>query len=526
MAPSWTLLVFASCLIFWCVRAQLPTPLESHAASSLYGADCSEWCLNGSVVLQPQVFGSTNAYCSDPRGCHWMWRMRIVPCSMALLAFDAEVGPSAVAYSTIDSAAHRALAFFCTESGSGATLEVRSAGMPSPLMQWRYQLTTCAALLGDLASAPGTFSGADTSVQLEAQQWFGSGAERLEASEVECSADARAVERPCEQCFGGVHAMALPHNASAPLIEACGYPPTGADLGDCELHWHLCYDVCSGAASHVGARLGSGIDVARVSVGGARATVRVGELAARGRTLIALTDAESVQALDAGAASFYLAWEYRQAPARALWQAPARDGLFVAQHLALAMRTGEVLASGAGRALGAYVWDGRQLNGIEAVEAAARSLSRLEAGLVAGLVVAVVAAVAGWAVAGWLACRRGRGRAQSATESVVLHMDSEAGGGHISSEWDGAVAAARQVLKETERPDMAHLYMDGAELEEHHRKLQQKRDAAQKLVERDYERRGGRLGTAVRAIPGGEALLESYREGQAELQAERMLGSK
>lgn len=536
-----------------CSSQQLPSPLTSYAATSLYGTDCSEWCLNGTTVLQPREFGSTNQYCTDERGCYWKWRMHIVPCSMSLLSFDAEVGNTAAAtlFSTIDSAAAATLGFYCSESDGDAVLELRSTSAAymiiGPLMQWRYRQIDCATLLDNLAASTAPFAGSSVNVQLGVQQWFGSGAERLEALEVDCAdAAQQATLGQCRQCFAGTQLAPLPRNASALLTQACGFMPGDAAVGDikaCPVRWRFCYDVCADRSSDVAVRLGGGGPLADVQERGARAPVlRAGEPDGRGRTLFALTDADSVQALDDGYASFYVAWEYREAPSDALWRADGRDALFVAMHFALVTRDGEQLSAlhqiGELHALGAYAWDGSAPTGMDALVHAASSMSAQEAGFLAGFIVASACCVMGWSVALilWLRQRRGGehhdgfsllGVGNAEADHAVVGVTADLScmtEGRIRAEREEAqrqtriATAQKRVTELRTQPDYSHLTMERDEAREHAERRAVELAQAERELDAALAENGGRLQNALRALPGGTSLMTAYRSGGYEYQ--------
>jgi len=495
----------------------------------VYGSDCSQWCFNGNVTLLAPQLGETNEFCTDTRGCYWRWRLSIVPCSMSMLSFDAEVGPEGLLYSQIDSAAAEALGFFCTESGSGAELQVREIGAVSPLMQWVYQFATCHELLSDLAARGGTFSGADTSVVISAQRWFGSDSARLEDLEAECTEPVHdAALGPCTQCFAGSLSVPLPSNCSTELAEACGYLP-GASLGACTVAWQFCHNVCTGKTTLAAVSLGAGAALKHVNQQAAGAlALRSGELPLRGRTAFALTDADSVAALDAGEARFYLAWEYREAPPAALWRADNRDGLFVGMHFAMITAAGDELrlettAGAAAHSLGAYAWNGEQGTGIEALKDAVHKLSSSEVGWIVGFSLMTALCVGVTLVAVYVIYRVWK---YHPPPSDAQHFQAAIGAENgletrraapvEMSEWDRSVAEARELLRRTsEERDMAIVTMDDAEYREHEARKQRQIEAAKALVQRDYEKKGGRIGAVIdtfglRGV--SEAVKESRRE--------------
>lgn len=532
---------FIFLVLFAALARALPSPLTSEASSSLYGTDCSEWCLNGSVVLQPDSFGDTNQYCSDARGCYWLWRMRIVPCSMSLLSFDAEVGTAGTLYSTIDPADHATLGFYCSESGSGSSLELRSHNALAPLMQWRYQMTTCAALLGNLAARLAPFSGSDTIVELSEQTWFGSQAERLENLEVDCDApEQRAVLAPCEQCFAGTQLAPLPQNTSDTLAVACGFAPGEITVGPpkmCPVRWHFCYDACGDVASSVAVRLGSGTPLKSVNAAAARKlSVQAGEPDNRGRTVYALTDAPSVQALDAGAATFFLLWEYREAPQDELFRTSGRDALFVALHFAMETDGGEQLSAlkqyGSDiHSLGTYAWDGAAPTGIDAVVAQAKSLSSREAGLVAGIVligVALLASIGLNLYLLWMAWSQHRPLIADIGDSVYQYSEERAAPPVPTTPYEKKQAElalqrrGAQVAIERWKSDTSHLTMTDEEGAIYRAQLKRDKEDAERFLQDDYDKNGGALGSAAQRLPVISAVVNSYRAGQDELRREQM----
>jgi hypothetical protein len=380
-------------------HATLPSPLVGSAVDRLVGTDCTAWCFNGTSLLQPEVWGTTNTWCPDAHGCEWTWSVTVAPCSTALLSFDALVGPARVRYATIDAATAAALQFYCSQSGSSAVLELRPVGGAAPIMTWRYQSTTCAALLGNLAAGSAPFAGAETSVALGAAGalWFASGAERLEAAEVDCAHARPADEAACTQCFRG--ADTLPVAPGGAWADVCG--PTATE---CEAQWSFCWNVCSGHTSHASFQMG-GTPVAKLGVRG-RLRAVCSTSALRGRTIVALTDAPDVAALDAGAASVYAVWEYRDVECDALMRAPRRSGLFVQRHVAVqraATDAGQPAAMAAalnlaGGGLDDRVWTGRR-SLLDSVSTTAQELSSTEVGLIVGLAVAGTLCIAGWMLA-------------------------------------------------------------------------------------------------------------------------------
>lgn len=360
--------------------ASVPGPLTSYAGSSLYGHDCTEWCVNGSAILQPTNFGDTNAFCTDPRGCFFIWRMRFTPCSLALLDFDAEIGSSAITYSQIDPAASRTLNMYCTTSSGTTSLEVRSVSSPTPLMQWRYASTDCLTLLNNLASHTTHIVDSSISLELDDQEWFASGADSLLAAQSECGD----YGLPCEQCFAGTQLFNVANNASVLLQEACG--TTASEV--CSMRWSFCYDACNTKITHVAVKVGTLALAQVVDLRAKDLDVRIGQPDQRGSSIIALTDSKSVQDIDEGRANFFLAWEERVAPPEALWRSPRRDALFMALYLGLETRDGTVITTTTSSdPLGFYAWDGQTKTGIEGIVRAASHLSSTEKGLIASTVV-------------------------------------------------------------------------------------------------------------------------------------------
>ena len=509
-------------------HAALPSPLTSYGGTVLYGHDCAEYCLNGSAVLQPSVFGQTNQYCADARGCYWLWHMRFVPCSLALLAFDAEVGAATPAelFSDIDPAAHSSLGLYCVENGGTALIEVREAGATVPLMDWRYQGANCLGVLSNLAiAAANSLSGADINLDLAGQQWFGTGDQALLGTADACSDDDSSL-LPCEQCFEGALELNIGQSNATTLVQqACG---VGASV--CTARWSFCYDACKQHTSLLTVRLGTLSLKDLVGPASAKTVMmRTGEPDQRGRTLFALTDVTDVQGIDDGRATFFLAWEYRLAPAEALWRAPARDALFVALHFGLETQDGVILTmSTAQGALGDYAWDGQTQTGINGlVHAATDSISGSKAGMVAGLVVLGVWGLIGWALLCWMYVVRG----------YMLHnMDTPSSGEpyatsvlltETQSRSNSNISALAQTLRKTDvakahetvtavAHDKSYLYTNSEQQraleEENARQLAE----AQQVLRQDYEDKGGRAGHLLRSLPGGTTLIEAARSGGQE----------
>jgi len=537
--------------------AQLPTPLTSYAGATLYGTDCEELCFNGTQLLQPQQLGYTNDYCTDERGCYWRWHLRVTPCSASLLAFDAEVGAAAVPYSQIDPAAHAALGFYCMQSGSGVTLQIRPQVGDAFRMEWRYEQTTCADALGALATSSAPFAGADTLVQLGVGRWYGSDARPLQNNAVNCDAPQQRAEiaRPCEQCFAGTQLAPLERNASAELTRACGYMPGDAALGpvkDCPVRWHFCYDACTQRTRDLAVQVGASTPLRKL-IGRALA-VRAGAPDDRGRTLFALTDAANVQELDDGAAVFYLAWEYRQSQPEPLWRADARDRLFVALHFAMQTDGGELLMYthqiGGMHALGAYAWDGSAPTGMDAVVSAAKSLSGREGGLVAGLCVMGAVLLISLGCNVWLCVVASRHHGDAAG-SLLPTLSSDAGdaallapaatqtseariaahiGSALADPTDAAaqaqrqqqlgvsVAAAEEALAaamQRRDKDMAHTYMESDDYAAHKAGLDAAVLDAKRQLSEAKAAAGPRAHQFVRSVPGGASLLGQLAAGSA-----------
>lgn len=546
--------------------AQLPTPLTSYASSSLYGADCSEMCFNGTQMLQPETLGYTNDFCTDERACYWRWHLRLVPCSASLLAFDAEIGDGLVRYSDVDPTTHATLGFYCMQSGDGVALQLRPGGSSTQfLMEWRYEQTNCADALAALAGLDAPFAGSTTLVQLGVGHWRGSAAVPLPSNAQNCDAPQQRAEvaRPCQQCFAGTQLAPLERNASAELTQACGFMAGDAAIGavkDCAVRWHFCWDACTGRTTDLAVALGSGAPLRTVSAMAGRDTrLRAGEPDDRGRTLFALTDATSVQELDDGGATFYLAWEYREAPPTALWRADARDPLFVALHFALLTDASELLIAvhqtGAAHALGAYAWDGSAPTGMDAVVEAARSLSHTEAGLVAGIVVLGVLFLASVACNVWQCVLIARSQHDVNNTHVLTSSVYPSGGGSsgqasprytplasdaepaataapaatapISAALTGAAATdpaaqaahAQQLTDSVSRAearlaaalqakksDMTLLWTDSAEGAAHEAALDREVRLAQAHLEGARLQAGSRFERAARSIPGAATL--------------------
>jgi hypothetical protein len=529
----WCALPLTLALLLFVCRASLPSPLGD-TNTLLYGYDCSQWCINGTQNLYPAVEGETNAYCSDPRRCYWFWRLSFVPCSLSLLSFDAEVGDAGVIYSQIDSTAARNLGVYCTYADGASQLQIRESDAPTnalPLMSWVYNSVDCLTLLSTLAAAPGSFVAGSTNVALEAQQWSGSTTASLQADEVECSDHSQThALLPCEQCFLGRQLVNVPANATSDALAlACGSTATS-----CLVSWNFCYNTCTQRTSRVTVKVGSGT---LKQVAGVSLSFQAGEPDQRGRTLFALTDAASVQDIDQGKARFYLAWEYKRAPPAALFRAANRDNQFVALHFGMETSDGDTLlaprqTSSAQAALGAYEWDGLQGTGIDVVVHAASSLTSKEKGLIAGIVVIGVLCVIGWLGFAWLALMAYWHRSHHhddehhhtplmmsdrfATSSVV---DSYlASGGTAASAAAAATTPtqqktmsldeAKRVVEESKtKKDLTYLYMDLKEQKLHDTRKAAELSEAQRLIDADYQARGG----AATRIPGATTLIGAAR---------------
>ena len=420
------------------VRASLPSPLVGSAADRLLGADCTAWCFNGTDMLQPEVWGATNTWCPDAHGCEWAWSVTVAPCSAALLSFNAHVGPARARYATIDPVTAAALHFYCSQSGSSVVLELRPVGGAAPIMTWHYAMTTCAALLGDLAGGHAGFVGSETSVALGTASavWFASGVTRLEAGETDCAVARPADEAPCLQCFRG--ADTLPVAPGGAWADACG-----ATAAECEAQWSFCWNVCTGRTSHASFQLG-GTPASQLGVHGRLRAVCAAS-AVRGRTIIALTDAPDVVALDAGQASLYVAWEYRDVECTALMRAPRRSALFVQRHVAVQRADTGAMAAALNIVSGGLddrAWGGRHTTLADAVSATAHSMSSTEIGLAVGLAVAGTLCIAGWLLALVLWYRGSRPREGLIASIPMLWSDGDDQRAALLAQRDAAQADA------------------------------------------------------------------------------------
>ena len=312
----------------------LPSPLSGSADDRLYGSDCSQWCFNGTDVLQPEVFGTSNSYCPDSRGCNWHWRVSFAPCSLSLLDFDALVGPDQIPFSQIDPAAVASTQLYCSQSDTGVVVELRPHSS-APIMTWHYRDVTCAELMANFASRQAEFMTHEVGVSLGGDDWFANGLTRLEDKEVDCETTRSLTDdlNPCTQCFRGVEEPTLPANG---WDDVCG-----AQATTCQVEWRFCYDACHDSTSKASIRVGSAS--LKEITGTNQLTVQCAQK--HGRAVLALTDADSIDALDAGQANVYLAWEYRDVECDALMRAPRRHALFVERHFAL-QRQAHKLANG------------------------------------------------------------------------------------------------------------------------------------------------------------------------------------
>lgn len=395
-----TAALLASVLVLVAGAAALASPLSGSAEDRLLGDDCSRWCFNGTDVLQPEVFGVSNAQCPDARGCEWQWRLSVAPCSLSLLDFEARLGPQRADYSHLDPAAAQALGFYCSESDSSVVLELRPHG-DAPIMTWHYSQTSCAALMSDFSAQQAHFQQHETAVDIDGSRWFATGAERLEQREVDCASEPllRGDLLPCEQCFRGVEELNLP--SSAGWSDVCG---SGAST--CQAEWRFCYDACTARTSKQSLQIGSALLRTVSPQAAERLHVVCGQV--RGLTVVALTDADDVEALDDGDSSVYALWEYRAADCEALWRAPRRGDLFLRRHFALE-REARVDAAGASvppselsrGAVATGGLDDRVWYGGQSVHGAAGGGSGGYTSLETALIV-VVSVVSAACVLGWL----------------------------------------------------------------------------------------------------------------------------
>lgn len=443
------------------VRATLPSPLSGSAVDRLVGTDCTPWCFNSTDMLQPEVWGSTNTWCPDAHGCEWAWSVSVTPCSVSLLSFEAYVGVARTPYAQIDPATAAALQFYCSQSGSSAVLELRPIGGAAPIMTWRYQLTTCATLLADLAGGAATFVSHETNVALGVgSTWFASGATSLEATEVDCQHSRASDEASCEQCFRGADQLAVAPGGA--WSDVCG-----ATAAECQAEWAFCWNVCTGKTSHASFQMG-GTPVGKLGVHGNLRAVCLAS-AVRGRTIVALTNVADVAALDAGQASVYVAWEYRDVDCAALMRAPRRSSLFVQRHIALeraahtdgervwppAMVAAINLASGG---LDDRAWGGRH-SLVDSVSATASSLSGTEVGLIVGLAVTGALCIMGWALAGLLWFRGSRPR-EGLLAAIPLPTLWASG----ADPERAALVAERDEMDRIAEEDASYLHKDNATL--------------------------------------------------------------
>lgn len=483
------------------VCSALSSPLTGTAAERLYGDDCSQWCFNGTDILQPEVFGTSNTYCPDSRGCEWKWRLSFAPCSLSLLDFDALVGPDGKPYSDIDPAGAASLQFYCSQSDGGVVLELRphAAG---PIMTWHYRDVTCVELLGDFASRQAEFTSHEVGISLDRSDWFATGATRLEDQEVDCATHKLLHDdlEPCEQCFRGLEEPTLPTSGWS---DVCG-----ANANSCQVDWHFCYDVCTGKTRR------AGIDVGSASL---KQVTGVGALAVqcsqtRGRTVLALTDASSIDALDGGQASVFVAWEYRDAECEALMRSPRRYALFVKRHFAVErgahtlddgtevqasmMALSNILTGG----LDERTWIGAE----QSVSSESSSdLSGTEVGLIVGFAITAALCLLGWLLVVIL-WRRGTSPEEGMSFRSLVPMPvnnevtvpsasmwgdktplaNDAEGDDLSADTRRQeLTSAIQKLDEEAENDKSYLYTDRAEVRATQEDRAVKKEAAQRELD-------------------------------------------
>lgn len=405
----------------------LPSPLSGSADDRLYGDDCSQWCFNGTDVLQPEVFGASNTYCPDSRGCDWTWRVSVAPCSLSLLDFEADVGPDETPFSEIDSASSGSLQFYCSQSDGGVVLELRPHG-GAPIMTWHYRAVTCVELLSNFAAREAAFTEHEVGVSLGGNDWFANGATRLEDKEVDCHRTEAIQEdmEPCKQCFRGIEEPTLPADG---WEDVCG-----ERAATCQVEWHFCYDACTQSTSKASMNVGgqSLKDVAHIK------NLNVQCQSAHGRTVLALTDVESIDALDAGQANVYLAWEYRDVACDALMQAPRRHALFVQRHFAL-QRPQQTFDDGSVKVASMLAMLNLQTGGLDeriwlgtgsdqsVFSESANNLSDTEIGLIVGLAVAGGLCILGWVLV-FLLWRRGTSAGEGLSFRSLVPIPSGVGG--------------------------------------------------------------------------------------------------
>lgn len=360
------------------------------SSSPLYGDDCSLWCLSGSTVLQSEIFGTTNQWCQDERGCVFTWNASIVPCSASLLSFSAHVGAGRVSFDTLDSATSATLAFVCSESDVGATLELRAPG-ELPIMTWRYRSVglTCARLLGDLRDAESAFISSEVAITLAGTQvWFSSGGEPISSAETECT-------RPAgSQCFRGADDLIL---SSLGWADACGPAATS-----CQTMWQFCLDAFTGKSIRASMQVGS-LPLKSIAPMSARTLVATCEDPTQrnpSTTAVVLSDGSTGQVL--------ARWAYRAAPCAAMFYSPRRHSLFVSRTLSVSrqtvngsLTTASMIPSTTG-GLDERVWRGAFIDGtgdVRTEEATVADKNLVITWLSIGLGAAGLLCIAGWVVA-------------------------------------------------------------------------------------------------------------------------------
>jgi hypothetical protein len=391
------------------------------APSPAFGDDCTAWCFSGSTVLQSEVFGSTNQWCPDSRGCELTWNISVVPCSTALLSFEARVGPSRVSFDTLDSATAASLGFYCSDSDVGATLELRAPGA-LPIMTWRYRATalTCARLLSDLRAAEPAFVSAEVAIALTVAQtkqiWFATGGEALSLGETECTRRTTGV-----QCFRGVDDLQVAHVPG--WADACG--PAAAS---CQVVWQFCLDAAAKKSTRAAIEVGTLAlrDIASASARALVATCEDGDTPATPSAVV-LSDGDTGQVM--------ARWEYRPAPCAAMFYAQRRHAFFLSRSMSISretvngsLSTASILSTTAG-GLDERMWRaggtgevGVKGGGAPSAESTESHQRSVIIGLSIGLGFAGLLAIGGWFVAVALLWRH-----YSSSLRHGVFVDSEAG---------------------------------------------------------------------------------------------------
>lgn len=263
-------------------KQPLPSPLDSIPLfADQRGQDCAVRTFSGTDTLLPEVFGSTNAYCTGSNGCQWKWQITLVPCTQTLLHFEAYLGSDETPFSQISPAVHAALSFRCTQtSNGGVSLMLRtSAGQ---IMEWRYGVGSCESVLDEIGqnetTLPAAFIGHNVLITLGTQEWSCSSAQRFLLS----NTDESLFLSHCEQTCFSAFEYSSGNNQSS-------------------MNWTMCFDPCQR-----GALFASSLDNNRIRSANWQCVYHEDHA-----SLLILSNARVSTPFSWNSPKFYLVWRYQ-----------------------------------------------------------------------------------------------------------------------------------------------------------------------------------------------------------------------